>query len=77
VEGVVRGNGHGGGLRGVDMAGDTLTDAIRKALPRIREMGREEIEKTHAAGQPVHVSDSRGGIVRLDPDGSRHAVRQP
>jgi hypothetical protein len=56
------------------MAGDTLTDAVRKALPRIREMGREEIAKTHAVGEPAHVSDGRGGIVRIDPDGSQQAL---
>ena len=52
----------------------SLTDAVRKALPSIREMGRKEIAKTHAAGEPAHVSDGRGGIVRIDPDGSRSRV---
>jgi len=32
------------------VAGHTLTDAGLKALPRIREMGRQEIAKAHAAG---------------------------
>jgi hypothetical protein len=52
-------------------------DPVIKALPRIREMGREEIEKTHAAGQAAYVSGGHGGIVRIDPDGTRHIVRQP
>ena len=47
-----------------------VTEAVAKAMPRIREMGREEIAKTHAAGQPADVSDGRGGIVRIKPDGT-------
>ena len=50
-------------------------DPVVKALPRIREMGHEEIAKTHAARQPAHVSDGRSGIIRLEPDGTRHVLQ--
>jgi hypothetical protein len=55
-------------------AARSLSDAISKAIPRVREMGDEEIAETHAAGQPVFVSDGRGGVVRIDPDGTRSSV---
>lgn len=49
----------------------TLTDAVRAALPKIKAMGREEIAKTHAAGRSALVSDGRGQLAWLHPDGSR------
>ena len=49
-----------------------LSDKVRESRKAIANMGREEIAKAHAAGQSAYVSDGRGGIIRLDPDGTRH-----
>lgn len=54
---------------------DSISDAISESMPRIREVGHEEITRTHAAAQPAYVSDGRGGIIQIDPDGTRHVLQ--
>jgi hypothetical protein len=47
-----------------------LTARIMANIDRISTMGREEIAKTHVAGQSAVVSDRPGHYLRLFPDGT-------
>lgn len=52
-----------------------ISNLIKKAMPRIKAMGRDEIAKAHAAGQPgVYFLD--GKIVREYPGGRIEEVRR-
>ncbi len=52
-----------------------ISNLIKKAMPRIKAMGREEIDKAHAVGLPgVYMID--GKIVREYPDSRIEEVRR-
>lgn len=48
-----------------------ITTLIEKAVPRLKNMGRQEIAKDHAAGNYAVYSDRPGEIVREYPDGRK------
>ena len=53
-----------------------LFNRVRDAADDLRRVGREEIEKAHAAGVPAYVSDG-DGIIRQMLDGSGPACINP